>query len=222
MPRLGGWILAFCALIQRPISYDSVLPTNFPTLFYSQAQNFQTQWTEGVDFEVNYQSDLSLWTGVDGILNLRLLWTHTSFLKTLGLPGSVITDVAGSANAPGTALPADKGALMVNYSGDGLSIAILERYYGAIRQNPNPTLIYAASTGDLPAYFQTDLNIAYDFDAVDVPFTGFLNISNLFDAQPGIFQVPGYTGSPGMNYPVVSYEDIIGRYFTLGLRFKMN
>ena len=52
--------------------------------------------------------------------------------------------------------------------------------------------------------------------------TGFLNISNLFDNQPGIFQVPGYTGSPGMNYPVVPYEDIIGRYFTLGLRLKLD
>jgi iron complex outermembrane recepter protein len=56
---------------------------------------------------------------------------------------------------------------------------------------------------------------------MDVPFTGFLHIDNLFDKDPSVLQVPGYTGSPGMNYPVVPYQDLIGRYYTVGLRFKM-
>ncbi len=208
----------YCGLIQRPISYNDTTPLNFPTLFYSQAQNFQRQWTEGLDFEVDYGTDLADWSNLAGTVNLRLLWTHTAFLKTLGLPGSVITDVAGSANAPGQGLPSEKGVLMLNYSRGGWSIDVMERYYGALRQNPNPTLIYAANTGDLPAWLQTDVNIAYGFGS----FTAFLNISNVLDAQPDIFQVPGYTGSPGMNYPVVPYEDIIGRYFTLGLRMNLN
>jgi hypothetical protein len=212
----------YCALIQRPISFSSTSPLNFPTLFYAQSQNFQKQWTEGVDFDIAYQTDLAGWSGLAGLLNLRLLWTHAAFLKTLGLPGSVITDVAGSANAPGSALPSDKAALIVNYSNNGLTLDVMERYYGALRQNPNPTLIYDPSTGDLPAYFQTDLNISYDFMAAGTPLTGFLNISNLLDTRPDIFQVPGYTGSPGMNYPVVPYEDIIGRYFTLGLRVRLD
>jgi outer membrane receptor protein involved in Fe transport len=80
-------------------------------------------------------------------------------------------------------------------------------------------LVFDPKTGDLPAYFQTDLNIAYDIRG---GVTGFLHVANLFDTQPGIFQVPAYTGSPGMNYPVVPYEDIIGRAFTLGLRVDLN
>jgi iron complex outermembrane receptor protein len=217
-----GGTSPYCALIQRPISYNSTSPLNFPTLFYSQAQNFQSQWTEGVDFDVSYRSDLESWTGLPGWVNVRLLWTHTSFLKTLGLPGSVIINDAGSSNGPVAALPSEKGTLMIDYIKDRLTVDVMERYYGALRRNPNPTLIYAASTGDLPAYFQTDLNIGYDFTAYGTPMTGFVNISNLFDTQPGIFQVPSYTGSPGMNYPVVPYEDIIGRYFTLGLRLKLD
>jgi len=208
----------YCGLIQRPISYNDTSPLNFPTLYYSQAQNFQRQWTEGVDFEVNYATDLAAWSDLAGTVNLRLLWTHTAFLKTLGLPGSVITDVAGSANAPQAGLPSEKGALLINYVNGDWSVDLMQRYYGSLRQNPNPTLIYAANTGDLPAWLQTDVNIAYGFG----PYTAFLNISNLFDAQPDIFQVPGYTGSPGMNYPVVPYQDIIGRYFTLGLRMNLN
>jgi len=213
-----GGLSPYCGLIQRPVSYNSTLATNFPTLFYAQAQNFQTQWTEGVDFEAAWHGELANWSDLQGQISLRLLWTHTAFLKTLGLPGSVITDVAGSANAPGSALPADKAALMATYVHGGLTVDVMQRYYGAIRQNPNPTLIYAPSTGGLPAWFQTDVNLAYDFGGL----TGFLNVSNLFDAQPHIFQVPTYTGSPGMNYPVVPYEDVIGRYFTVGVKVRLD
>ena len=207
----------FCGLIQRPISYNSTSPLNFPTLYYFQVQNFQRQWTEGVDFELAYQADLAGWQGLDGALSLRLLWTHTAFLKTLGLPGSVITDVAGSANAPGSALPSEKAALLASYTDATWSLLVIERHYGSIRQNPNPTLIYAPGTGDLPAWFQTDVNLTY---AVDQQLAAFIHVANLFNAQPDIFQVPGYTGSPGMNYPVVPYEDLIGRCITIGLKFK--
>jgi iron complex outermembrane receptor protein len=207
----------FCGLIQRPLSYNSTSPLNFPTLYYAQTTNFQTQWTEGVDFEADYRVTLG-----PGTLNARLLWTHTSFLKTLGLPGSVITDMAGSAMAPGTALPADKGALMLTWVGPGLTLDVMERFYGVLRQNPNPTLIYAPSVGNLVPWVQTDINISHDFAASSAPASIFLNVSNLFDAEPNIFQVPTYTGSPGMNYPVVPYADIIGRSFTLGLKLHLD
>jgi outer membrane receptor protein involved in Fe transport len=212
----------FCALIQRPISYNSTSPLNFPTLYYARTTNFQTQWTEGVDFEVDYRTALEDWAGPDGTLDVRLLWTHTSFLKTLGLPGSVITDMAGSADAPSTAEPADKGTLMLTWAGQGLTLDVMERYYSALRPNLNPSLIYDASVGNLPPWFQTDVNIAHDFVTESVPVSVFLNVSNLFDARPGIFQVPSYTGSPGMNYPVVPYEDIIGRSFTLGVTVRLD
>ena len=218
----SGGTSPYCALIQRPISYNSTSPLNFPTLYYSQAQNFQSQWTEGVDFDADYRTELDGWVGLNGALDVRLLWTHTAFLKTLGLPGSVITDQAGSANAPGTAQPADKGTLMLIWAGPDVTLDVMERYYSPLRQNPNPTLVYTSSVGDLPAWFQTDINIAHDFTPAGVPVRVFLNVSNLFDAKPGIFQVPAYTGSPGMNYPVVPYEDIIGRYFTLGLRLRLD
>lgn len=213
----SGGTSPYCGLIQRPVSYNSTSPLNFPTLFFAQTLNFQRQWTEGVDFEVDYRTDMGDWSDLDGWLTFRLLWTHMAFLKTVGLPGSVITDVAGAANAPTAALPSEKGVLMANYTNGPFALDVMERYYGAIRQNANPTLVYDASTGDLPAWTQTDVNLAYDIGAVQV----FLNVSNLFDAQPDILQVPNFTGSPGMNYPVVPYEDIIGRYFTLGVTLRL-
>jgi iron complex outermembrane receptor protein len=209
-----------CNLIVRPGAYNNTSPTNFPTLYQSAPQNTQTTWTEGFDLEANYQTDLSEWAGMNGILNFNFMLSHANLLKSvLTLPGSVTTDVAGAANAPGAALPKDKAALNIGYNLDALTIDLQERYYAPIRQNANNTLFYAIP--NIPAYYQTDVNISYDFAAWEVPFTGFVNVQNLLDQDPNVLQAPGYTGSPGMNYPVVPYEDLIGRYYTVGVRFKM-
>lgn len=216
----SGGTSPLCNLIVRPGAYNNTSATNFPLLYLSAPQNTQNTWTEGYDLEANYQTDLADWTGLKGDVSLNLLWSHTSLLKSVTLlPGSVVTDVAGAASAPGAALPRDKASLTMGYGIDGLNIDVQERYYSTLRQSSNYTQVF--DIPNLPSYFITDFNISYDFTNLDVPFTGFLHIDNLFDKSPDILQVPGYTGSPGMNYPVVPYEDLIGRYFTIGVRFKM-
>ena len=216
----SGGTSPLCNLIVRPGAYNNTAATNFPLLYLSAPQNTQTTWTEGFDLEANYTTDLSEWSGLNGTLGLNVMLTHTSLLKSvLTLPGSVTTDNAGAAAAPGAALPRDKASLTLDYGIGGLNIDLQERYYSPIRQNTNPTLVF--NIPNIPAYYITDFNIAYDFDTMEVPFTAFLHVDNLFDRQPDVLQVPGYTGSPGMNYPVVPYEDLIGRYFTVGVRFKM-
>jgi outer membrane receptor protein involved in Fe transport len=217
----SGGTSPLCNLIVRPGAYNNPAATNFPILYRSAPQNTQTTWTEGYDLEANYQTDLSSWAGVDGTFNVNLMWSHTNLLKSvLSLPGSVTTDVAGAANAPGAALPKDKINLTLGYALDALTLNFQERYYAPIRQNANNTLFYAIPS--IPSYFISDINISYDFTQMaGVPVTGFFNIQNLFDKDPDILQAPGYTGSPGMNYPVVPYEDLIGRYFTVGVRFQM-
>jgi iron complex outermembrane receptor protein len=216
----SGGTSPLCNLIVRPGAYNNTAATNFPLLYLSAPQNTQTTWTEGFDLEANYTTDLSEWSGLNGTLGVNVMLTHTSLLKSvLTLPGSVTTDNAGAAAAPGAALPRDKASLTLDYGIGGLNIDLQERYYSPIRQNTNPTLVF--NIPNIPAYYITDFNIAYDFDTMEVPFTAFLHVDNLFDRQPDVLQVPGYTGSPGMNYPVVPYEDLIGRYFTVGVRFKM-
>ena len=207
-----------CNLVVRPLGYTNTTAANFPTLVYTATLNVQKQWAQGIDFEANYETDISTWSGLDGILDLRLLWTHNPTLKTLSLPGAQITNIAGNAAAPASSQPEDKGTFTVNYANGPFNINILERYYSSIGQNANPTIIY--NVPNLPAYFQTDVTLSYDFVAEEMPLTGFVSINNLFDKQPDILQASGYTGSPGLNYPVVNYEDIIARYFTI--RLKLN
>jgi hypothetical protein len=61
--------------------------------------------------------------------------------------------------------------------------------------------------------------MTYDFKVEDQPVTGFLNINNLFNNKGPI--TGGFQGSPGFLYPTPTYADIIGRYFTVGVRVSM-
>jgi hypothetical protein len=73
---------------------------------------------------------------------------------------------------------------------------------------------------DVRPYFQTDIGLSYNFSAREHPVTAFLSVDNLFNEQGGLYQTTGFTGNPGLNYPVGPGADIFGRYFTLGLRLN--
>ena len=208
----SGGTSPLCGLIVRPISYNDPSPANFPLMFLRINDNLTRTYSEGIDLEASYETDLA-GAGLPGSLRLHLLWTHQPTLKTQALPGAQLTDAAGTAQTP-----VDRMAIMASYRRDDFTLSVLERYQSSFHQNINPVLVF-----DIPnvrAYFQTDLDLSYDFEAAGQNLTGFLNVSNVFNVQGGIFQTPGYTGSPGLNYPVGPGADLIGRYFTMGLRLN--
>ena len=208
----SGGTSPLCGLIVRPISYNDISPANFPLQFFLLKENIARTYTEGFDLQAHYQVDLArIDPSWDGSLQLGLFWTHQPVLKTQTLPGTLITNAAGTAQTPVDRLTLTAGAVI-----GGMSLDVLERFQSSFHQNANPTLVFHVP--DVRAYFQTDLNISRDFTGWDQNFTGFLNVSNLFNAQGGVYQTPGYTGSPGLNYPVGPGADVIGRYFTLGVR----
>jgi outer membrane receptor protein involved in Fe transport len=48
----------------------------------------------------------------------------------------------------------------------------------------------------------------------------YLSVQNLFDKQPPAYVISAFSGTPGFQYPSVVGDDVIGRYFTVGARFK--
>lgn len=210
----SGGTSPLCDLIVRPISYNDTSPANFPVQFFQLKENIAKTYTEGFDLQANYQTELE-WDDPswNGPLHLGLFWTHQPVLDTQTLPSTLITNAAGTAQTP-----VDRLTFTAGYRIGGLSLDFLERYQSAYRQNVNPTLVFKVP--DVRAYYQTDLDISFDFTSEDRKLSGFLNISNLFNTQGGIYQIPSYTGSPGLNYPVGPGADVIGRYFTLGLRLN--
>jgi outer membrane receptor protein involved in Fe transport len=201
----------YCNLLARPISYNSTSPANYPTLQYSLNENIVFIDVEGVNLEMGYQTDLSE-IGWNGDFSFRALWTHMPTYKSQSLPGTLITNQAGTAQTP-----SDKGAFTIDYRLNNFSVDLLEHYSSPFHFNANPTLVY--TTGDVRAYYTTDITFNYDFLAGELPATGFISIQNMFNAQGGLYQPPGTT--PGQEYPVAPNVDVIGRYFTVGVRFKM-
>jgi len=202
----------YCALVVRPISYNNTSPANYPTLAYSLNQNVAGIHVEGVDLEANYQADLSEFSGLNGFLNLRLLLTHQPTLKTESIKGATVTNDAGAS----LGIPVDKLTFSAGYNLDDVTFNVQERFFSSVHQFNDPTLV--DSTPHVPAYFQTDIDVSYNFVAADTPITAFLNVSNLFNAQGGIVNQP--VALPGLRYPTTPYADVVGRYFTIGVRFK--
>ena len=197
----------------RPGAYNSTAPSNFPTLIYNVSQNVALQEVEGFNAEVGYVSDLSSWSNLPGQINMRAFWTHQDLDRTASLPGTLISNNAGT-----TTIPRDKINLTLGYGIDTFNFNIVERMYSSVNWQSSPAQnVYAMPK--IPGYALTDLNFSYGFTADDVPATAFANISNLWNANGPL--TGGWTGSPGLLYPVPTYADVIGRYFTVGVRVNM-
>jgi outer membrane receptor protein involved in Fe transport len=70
----------------------------------------------------------------------------------------------------------------------------------------------------LPSQFYVDLNIAQEVKVAGGGVAFFFNVNNLFDKQPRLS--PATTRpNPGTGNSAVSGDDVLGRYFTAGVRF---
>jgi outer membrane receptor protein involved in Fe transport len=68
------------------------------------------------------------------------------------------------------------------------------------------------------AFNVVDLNVERKFDVEGADMSVYLVIQNLIDARPDL--VPSVTNI-GLSYPVAPGQDIMGRYFTIGLRANL-
>jgi outer membrane receptor protein involved in Fe transport len=208
----SGGTSPLCDLVVRPYPITNTTPANYPTLNYNVKQNVALVYAEGIDFTAGYETDLSEISNMNGVLGIHVTWVHQPTLKSQTLPGTTIINAAGTSQTP-----KDRVSMQVNYVLGSFSTTVVQRYYAAYHYSGNPTQVGIST---LPAYWQTDLNLDYDFEAVGQPVTGFLNINNVFNNFGA--NCCAFTNNPGMQYPVASFTDRIGRYFTVGLRFKTN
>jgi hypothetical protein len=209
----------YCNLITRPLGYLNTTPANFPTQIISLNQNVAMNSRGGFDTEIDYVSDLSSWTGMNGFVNFRLFWNHQQVAGSIAvasLPGAQYANAVNTA-----ATPRDRANFSLGYSYEGFSATVTEQYIA--QQNwfgtTKPPTTRFVTDGPIPAYYLTGLAMTYDFKVEQQPVTGFLNINNLFNVYGPI--TGGFNGSPGFLYPTPTYADIIGRYFTVGVRVSM-
>jgi iron complex outermembrane recepter protein len=203
----------FCGLVVRPGAFNNTAPSNFPTTIFNVNQNVALQEVEGFNAEVDYVNDLSSWSSLPGQVSLRAFWTHQDLDSQASLPGTLVTNSAGTTTAP-----RDKVNLTLGYNIDTFGFSVVEQLFSSANWQPSPAQqVYAIPK--IPGYALTNLNFTYGFTADDVPVTAFANISNLWNTNGPL--TGGWTGSPGLLYPVPTYADVVGRYFTVGVRVNM-
>jgi outer membrane receptor protein involved in Fe transport len=111
----------------------------------------------------------------------------------------------------------------INYTTSDFSIDVMERWRSSLRQSTNeqensgPGTYYAIPR--VPSVAYTDLTFTA-FIGKDKGKQLFLSVQNVFDKQPPAYVIAGFSGTPGFQYPSVVGDDVIGRYFTVGGRFK--
>ena len=209
----------YCALITRGLGiYDPSNPlaataANAVTAWYQIPGNVAEQSTYGADIEVNYRTNL-----FGRPLGLRVLSTwqpHIKFVQDGVKPDNDYGGVAfGTNGIQATPEWRISGFLDIKPV-DQVTISILERWRSSLKYHSDPTKVVASP--NIKSYSVTNLNIAYDFNFKSAKIQMFMNVSNLFNATP---PQAGFWGNPnpGQFGEFVLGDDVIGRYFTVGVK----
>jgi outer membrane receptor protein involved in Fe transport len=208
----SGGISPFCSLLARPLPFSDRTPANFPTAAYSQNLNAARQWTRGWDLEANYRFDLAdVFAGAPGNLAIRGLVTYQPLLKRQTISTVAPTESAGIAG-----LSKVRANLTLNYTAGPLNASVVERWQSS--QHPSDPRINFDLREKIPAYAYTDISVSYDVEVGGHTIVPFVTIENLFNKRPPI--TGNGSSTVGLFYPTSQGFDVIGRYFTGGVRAR--
>ncbi|OHD04849.1 MAG: hypothetical protein A2095_02895 [Sphingomonadales bacterium GWF1_63_6] len=207
----SGGTSPLCDLYVRPLPFSNTSAANYPTAILSRSLNVAQTKTEGVDADMNYRTSLG-----GGTLSLRGLLTYQPTLETVQFVGATPINAAGAAGQQNVVGQAKwRTSALVGYATDSFSIDVQERWRSSLKQNGNPLLVF--SDPKVPAVAYTDLNLTF-YPGKDKNKQFFISVQNLFDKKPPVFISPSFASNPGFYYPAVNGDDVVGRYFTIGVR----
>jgi outer membrane receptor protein involved in Fe transport len=208
----SGGVSPLCSTLERPLPFSNHTPANFPTRGLSTGVNAQKQWTRGFDMEVNYRFDVAdVVSSIPGELRLRALVAYQPLLKTqtiVSLPPTEASGIAGFSKL--------RVNMNVNYTLGALSISVTDRFQ--THQWQSDPRINTDLRPIIKSAHYFDATISYEMSVRGHQFTPFVTIENLLDRQPPITGITGPTS--GLRYPTAAGFDIVGRYFTGGIRAR--
>jgi iron complex outermembrane recepter protein len=205
-----------CALIVRPFPFSNRTPANFPTIELTEPENASSVLVKGIDFELSYRFPVDqLIAGAPGNVELRGLANNTSTYDTVLAPGQPVEESAGYFLNPKW-----HGTLSAAYRTERLDVFLQERFTGSFLLPTYAGETIYADHGRGPSLVYTDLTITYKPFA-DIDLRPFLTVNNLFNIQPPLLVTFNTQGTAGQNFPTVKQAyDVIGAYFTLGVRYR--
>ena len=219
----------FCDLISMDTGTATPSSTGSFVLVGDVFVNVAQAAVEGLDFELSYNSDVTL-LGGDESIGARVLgsWLMTrseTTAPTPAAPGGVTTNFAG---ATGSLPYADlKATASLNYRNGGFSALVQARYIDDGFQNAcgevgrcsvASTVIYEGNRVESVTY--VDLRLGYDFEMSGADMELSFNVTNLGNQSPPITPTYGALVEHASQYNASLY-DVLGRRYTLGLKVRM-
>jgi outer membrane receptor protein involved in Fe transport len=202
----SGGTSQYCTLYQRPLPFSDRTPANYPTAIFSKNLNTAYQGIEGSDIEANYHLNLAdVSENLPGAMDFRVLVNIQPVNESQQFTGAAFTFAS---------YPKGHISAFINYDIGNWLIGLQDRWISGYPLANQPTIIYNPSRIRSQNYI--DLNLQRRFSMDGGNYTGYFTVQNLFNAAPPL--VPGGSGSPGLTYPVGPGGDVMGRYFTIGLR----
>ncbi|HTK35067.1 MAG TPA: TonB-dependent receptor [Caulobacteraceae bacterium] len=208
--EVSGGTSPLCDTLVRPLPFSDHSAANFPLYVKTTSLNVAETFTHGVDVEASYNFSLSQ-LNLPGTIDLRLLYSYQPVMKTRSFPSSQVINAAGALG-----LSANRATLLAGYTAGPFNLNWQTRYQSGVKRTGNPLLIYADP--ELPSYTLNDVSVGYRFKAAGHTLVASLAVNNVFDKQPRLSPNPNNTATPGAFGPNVLTDDIIGRYYTFGLR----
>jgi outer membrane receptor protein involved in Fe transport len=204
----------FCSLYERPLPFSDHTLANKPSVVKFQQLNASEMNLWGVDVEANYR-----FQAAGGHVTLRGLVGYQPHYDVVIAPGIPALQLAGSASTQANGgVPKLRFTMMADYNVGDFTVSAQERWRRSLKWDNDPTVVYAIP--DVPSVAYTDLTFSLKFGESS-RYDAFLSIQNLFDKQPPIYIQPGSAGVPNFSFPATTGDDVIGRYMTAGIRFKL-
>ena len=205
----SGGSSPFCSLYDRPFPYTNTTPANYPTLLRSQKLNAAFNVTEGEDYEIDYGFNMAdVLSDMAGSVTLRALLNVAPVLTTSSFPGAPVNHATQ---------PKGHASLFAGYSLGNWTVTTQWHWFSGLNKNGvfGPGQTYYA-VPRVPGFSTTDFTVTrkiqLDNGAV---MSAYFNVQNAFNSIPP--DVTGSSGNPGgINVP--QGEDLMGRYFTIGVR----
>ena len=200
----------YCALYVRPLPFSNTTPDNYPTQVYSNTQNTALVEVEGFDLEANY-----VFEALGGNWMARMLGNYQPVNQNQAYPGAPFTFTAVPPNNDLISKTHINGSL--SYQIDNWTIGLQDRWLGRYSRVTTAGVSQVYVDPWIRAKNYVDVNLERAFETGGVDVTGFFNVQNFFNAKGQVYE---NSAVQGIHYPIPAEEDIMGRYFTIGVRTK--
>ncbi|MET1755713.1 TonB-dependent receptor [Novosphingobium sp. RD2P27] len=193
---------SLCAYITRDPA------SNLITQILTPGINFSRERATGVDFEANYSTGLGA-----GQLRLAAL---ANYVKRRDVDtGFTVFRYAGTMSE-NTAVPKWRVNLNANYTVNGTTLNVRERFIGAGKYASDKTIV----DNHVKAAYYTDVTLTQRFEDIAGSPALFFSVENLLDQDPRVS--PAVLGPVHINVGVNgTLYDVLGRTFRVGFRFDL-